>query len=218
MPAVSSCSPTLQWAAERARQVAAGAAAQLNDEDRRWLTAAFHRAEALAHAALLDAIDQLDAPYVEPLREQLADEERHVAVFADWQDEPPAPIRAPATRQRTEPVWFTTLLINEVAGYCQFEMLAALAEDPARRAQVEAVAADEVVHIERLVGWLEPWRPERSWAMVDRMVATFIGRLDGRMRQFLPRPELAELRGEMAALISDTLRRLLPSAQSDSLS
>ncbi|MFT5430503.1 MAG: hypothetical protein ACI9OJ_001178 [Myxococcota bacterium] len=182
---------------------------ELTDEDNEWLVTAFYRAEALAHAALVDAISQLNEPYLTPLTEQLEDEARHVDVFARWHTIPPEPVRPPASKQRNEPIWFTLLLINEVAGFCQFELLAGLVSDEVKHAEVAAVAADEVLHIIRLLDWLEHWRNQGSWMIVERMVNSFISKLEGRMTQFFPRDELGELRSALAGLVGKTLRRLL---------
>ena len=68
------------------------------------------------------------------------------------------------------------------------------------------VAADEVLHIERLLRWLAPLRGKAAWVTVSDMVRAFVERLPGRMRQFLPRDELAGLRAEMADITAELLQ------------
>ena len=189
---------------------------RLTDDDTLALAKAFHRAESLAHAALEDAIEQVSESYRTELEEQLEDESRHVSVFARWLGPDVDDFRVPRSRQRTEPVWFAMLLVNEVAGFCQFHMLEGLVDDPSRAAEVAAVANDEVGHITRLVKWLLPHYGTKSQAQIDHLTGAFRNRLEGRMHQFLPREQLAELRREMAAIINRLLVDLLPAEQPSS--
>lgn len=180
--------------------------------DRHDLNVAFYRAESLAHIALLCAMEQVDPRYAGELAEQIADEERHIGVFRRWLGDAAEPIRAPRPKQREQTVWFVTLLLNEVAGYCQFHMLAALVGEETAAQDVLEVARDEEVHIERLVRWLEPMAPTPAYKNVDAMLSRFEARLEGRMSQFLPRPELGELRQEMARITSELLHAVMPAS------
>ncbi len=202
--------PPLQTYADAARSAGERWAAALTGADQAHLGAAFHRAESLAHAAIEQALDQVAEAYRPELLEQLRDEERHVAVFAAWQATPCEPIQPARSKPRRDQVWFTTLLLNELAGYCQFHMLAGLVGDAVREADVLAVARDEEVHIARLTGWLAPDRDTASWRTVEAMAARFTKKLPSRMTQFLPRDELGALRAEMAeitaTLIGDIVR------------
>ena len=177
----------------------------LNDGDRRMLVQAFHRAESLARHALVDALDQVSEQYLAALKAQLADEDRHVDVFATWQQEAPPAVPAPRRKQRKEHVWFALLLANEVAGFCQFEMLSALLVDKTQQQQLQDIIRDETEHITRLARWLRPYRELPSFADVKRIAGRFNGDLEGRMQQFLPRQELAGFRREMGAVIRTLL-------------
>lgn len=188
----------LQSARAGATAVAAEWAACLTHEDRRALVWAFHRAEALAAVALEQAAAQVPRRYREELLEQLEDERRHVALFAEWLgDEPEVP--APPEKERPWQHWFASLLLNELTGFCQFHLLAALVEGEQRTAVLEAVA-DEEAHVERLVGWLRGSRSD-----LRRSVQRFCRALDGRMRQFFPREELAGVRAALGAVVERLL-------------
>ncbi len=191
------------------RSLAAGWGSTLNESDRRVMTECFHRAESLAQAALECARDQLDSSYREELTEQIEDEQRHVVLFETWLGPDRATIPTPKIRQRGPAVWFTLLLVNEVCGFCQFNMLAGLVGDREREAAVEAVAADEVQHILRLLRWLEPIREKPAFGEVEKVTGKFRRNLSHRMAQFLPREELAPLRDGMASAVSDLLGRLV---------
>ena len=199
----------LDRAEAQTQQLASAWSPQLDDNDRRYLVMAFHRAEYLAQCALEAAIDQVSEGFRDELLEQLADEQRHVDVFAQWQSDDVPAIPSPRVRQRSEPVWFALLLINEAAGYCQFHMLMGLLGDGERRDAVAGILADERVHIARLQRWLEAYRGKPAYAQVMEIIASFRKKLPGRMAQFLPREELADLRVEMAsrvdALIADVM-------------
>jgi len=199
-------------------------AARVNDAGRRWAAAlteadlamlrtAFHRAESLAEAALVAAIGQLDPARREELEEQLADERRHVAVFASWFPEGAPPVGLPALKQRPESVWFAMLACNELAGYCQFEMLAAILDDASKVESVRAVAVDERRHIARLVRWLAPERQRPMQREVDRFAGRFAAQIDVRMRQFLPRDELAPLRDAVGSAVSELIAELVLSEE-----
>ncbi len=199
----------LTAAASAATATATRWAGALTDEDHATLATAFYRAESLAHAALEQALAQVSEPYRAELREQIADEARHVAVFAGWHAEAPEPVPAPKPRPRGEPIWFTTLLLNEIAGFCQFHMLAGLVGDAVKEADVRVVAGEEIAHIERLTRWLEPTRKTKEWATVRAMADRFVARLESRMMQFLPSSQLAELRTEMGRITETLIEELL---------
>ena len=196
---------TLEASARRARETGARWQGQLNDQDQRFLVGAFHRAESLARHALCHALEQVSERYRPQLLRQLQDEDRHVDVFANWHEEPADAIPVPKEKQRTEPVWFALLLVNEVAGFCQFHMLSGLLGEGSKAEAVAAVALDETEHILRLSRWLAPYRDERAFADVERIVTRFRRDLDGRMKQFLPRDELSTFRGELSATINELL-------------
>jgi len=177
----------------------------LSEQDQRFMVAAFHRAESLAKVALCQAIEQVSDRYREELLAQLADEERHVDVFANWHDETGEAVPSPRLKERTEPVWFALLLVNEVAGFCQFHMLHGLLGEGTYADAVAEVAEDEIEHIERLCRWLEPWREAPAFSDIERIVGRFRRDLDGRMKQFLPRDEFRELRDGLSSTIEGLL-------------
>jgi len=180
----------------------------LTADDHRMLALAFHRAESLAEYALEEALDQVPDVKRAELIEQIEDERRHINVFAHWLGDPPD-VPRPKAKKRPPVVWYSVLLANEVAGFCQFHMLAGLLEDQGRREAVDAIAADECVHIARLVGWLQEFAATKTWGSVVQVTDAFRRRLEMRMQQFLPRDELSAVRAEMAALIDSTLERAL---------
>jgi len=195
----------LHASAGRAHAIGSSWRGALGEQDQRFMVTAFHRAESLAKVALCQALEQVSDRYRPDLERQLDDEQRHVDVFAAWHDEPPADIRSPRARQRTEPVWFALLLVNEVAGFCQFHMLHGLLGEGRYADAVAQVARDEVEHIERLSRWLQPWQGAPAFADIERIVSRFRGRLDERMQQFLPRDDFREFRAELAATIDALL-------------
>lgn len=188
-------------------------AAALTTVDLAHLVAAFHRAESLAEAALVAAIGQLGLDRRTELTEQLEDERRHVAVFASWFDDGAPPVSLPDEKQRPEAVWFAMLACNELAGFCQFEMLAAILHDPTKVEAVRAVAADERRHIARLVRWLAPERRRPAQREVDRFASRFATHIDARMRQFLPREELAPLRSAVGNAVADLIAEFVLSEE-----
>ena len=196
---------TLQTAEERARSAGERWRGRLDDQDQRFLINAFHRAESLARHALCQAIEQVTERYRSQLRAQLQDEDRHVAVFAHWHEKREASTPIPKCKQRSEPVWFALLLVNEVAGFCQFHMLHGLLGEGSRADAVAEIARDETEHIVRLARWITPFRDARAFADIERIVIRFRHDLDGRMKQFLPREEFSALREEL----SDTIQGLL---------
>jgi hypothetical protein len=173
------------------------------------LHAAFHRAESLAEMALRTARAQLSPAFHAELDEQIADELRHVDTFDRWL---PPGAREPIPRvakQRPEAIWFAVLLINEIAGFCQFEMLAALDPDDDRKAKVRAISADERRHIARLVRWLAPVRGRPMAGEIQKIARTFQRQIDVRMRQFLPREALSDLRDVVGGAIVDVIDALV---------
>lgn len=198
---------TLRMAASRCAKTAEKWSDDLTESDRSELVLAFHRAESLAHHALEQAIEQVSVRYRQELREQLLDEERHVDVFVSWHADC-SEVVPPRSKQRGEAVWFVTLLLNEIAGYCQFEMLKRLLGSDAKQAQIAEIVEDEERHIRRLHGWLLPIWDTPTAKILDRMVTRFSGRLEGRMAQFFPREGLASLRNEMAEHIRDVVQHL----------
>ena len=186
--------------------------AELRDEDHHMLVLAFYRAETLAEYALLEAHAQVPTAYQEELAEQIEDERRHVAVFADWMQEPPE-IPVPKSKRRPNDVWYSVLLANEIAGYCQFHMLAGLLADPARREAVESIARDERRHIARLTRWIRQYAGQPTWGSITQVTSAFRRRLDTRMEQFLPRSELSDVRKDMAQLIDSCLLDALALAE-----
>jgi len=193
----------------QAQSLASGWSNRLTDDDRQYLVAAFHRAEYLAQCALETSIDQVSEGYRAELVEQLADEERHVDVFAQWQAGDVPTIPKPRVRQRSESVWFALLLINEAAGYCQFHMLMGLLDEGEQREAVAGILADERVHIARLQRWLAAYRGKPAHGQVMDIIASFRKKLPGRMTQFLPRDELAPLRQDMALLVDGLIEALM---------
>jgi len=181
---------------------------RLTDADRAFLIDAFHRTEFLAQCALEHAIEQVSEQYREELKEQLADEERHVNVFARWRPETAEPVTPPRRRERDEAIWFALLLINEATGYCQFQMLVALLGDPERQAEVRAILVDERIHIARLQRWLGAYVNRPVFSQIETITQSFQRNLPGRMKQFLPRDELAPLRADMATLVSGLIDQL----------
>ena len=185
--------------AERASgEVARGSVALLGESDMRALVAGFYRAEALAQGALEQAAGQVPKRYRAELAEQIEDERRHVELFAGWLDALPAVV-APEPTVRQPEHWFVSLLFNELAGYCQFHLLAALADSPDRKAAVLHVVEEERTHVLRLAGWLA------GSVAVERSSHRFCRALSGRMRQFFPREDLAPVR----AALRDVVTRLV---------
>ncbi len=180
------------------------------------LAAAFHRAESLAEAAIRAAMAEAPEGHRAELAQQLEDEQRHVAVFADWGAAARADYGPPPQVRRPPGVWYTLLLVNELAGFCQFEMLAGLLEHngspegAARAAAVRRIADDERLHVARLHGWLQPLFREHAdfQREVQRLAGRFVRGLDARMTQFLPRPELAPLRAGVADAIATLVNTL----------
>ncbi len=201
--------PTLETAldtsAQRAQRTGARWRGLLNEQDQRFLVGAFHRAESLARHALCHALVQVSERYRPQLLTQLQDEDRHVDVFAHWDEQPAVAIPIPKKRQRTEPVWFALLLVNEVAGFCQFHMLQGLLGEGGKAEAVAEVARDESEHIVRLARWLAPFQGSRAFADIERIVARFRRDLDGRMKQFLPRDEFSPFRDELSGTINELL-------------
>jgi len=196
---------SLEACAQRAHALGCQWRGTLSEQDQRFMVKAFHRAESLAKVALCQALEQVSEQYQPSLLAQLADEERHVDVFANWRDEAEEEVLSPRLKERTEPVWFALLLVNEVAGFCQFHMLHGLLGEGAYADAVAEVAHDEIEHIERLSRWLEPWREAPAFADIERIVRRFRRDLDGRMKQFLPRDEFEEFRAELATAIEQLL-------------
>ena len=119
---------------------------RLSIADRSNLIRAFHRAEALAEFALLDAIEQVPPQHAEDLRRQRMEEERHVHVFSSFlEHQVEEPLR-PKSKKRPPSVWYGLLLLNELTGYCQFSMLAALLDLQEQRL-LATVMADEEEHV-----------------------------------------------------------------------
>ena len=180
---------------------------ELIEEDWRELVYAFYRAESLARAALVTAIEQVHESHRSGLQEQLEDESRHVDVFAGWIGDAPE-LGYPKPKTREDGVWFAVLLINVITGYCQFRMLSALLSSPEQRAEIEQVIGDEENHIVRLVRWLEPIWPTPNGHIPRQMITAFVRGLNGRMCQFFPRNDLDGLRQEIGGHIGTTLRAL----------
>ncbi len=198
----------LDITATECRQIAAQWIDELTPEDQRYMVQAFHRAESLAHHALSDAIEQLPQNFQSELLEQLADETRHVDVFANWHNDEPQVIRIPKTKKRGAHVWFALLLINEITGFCQFQMLYGLQKNPQKAEEVAEIIADEIRHIQRLVRWLKAFEETPSKTEIQRIIAAFRSKLVQRMTQFLPRKELSGLRTQMSAAIDALLSQL----------
>jgi hypothetical protein len=180
----------------------------LTADDHQQLALAFHRAESLAEYALEEALQQVPNDKSHELIEQIEDERRHINVFAHWLGAPPD-IPRPKSKNRPPVVWYSILLANEIAGFCQFHMLAGLLEDTERRDAVNAIAADERVHIARLVRWLQEFKDTPTWGSVVQVTDAFRRRLGMRMQQFLPREELSNVRTEMAEIIDSMLAAAL---------
>jgi hypothetical protein len=182
--------------------------AQLSEGDKGSLIRAFHRAEALAEFALVEAIMQVPEEHGKDLARQRVEEERHVDVFAGFLggavDIPPRP----KSKVRPPSVWYGLLLLNELTGYCQFSMLAALLE-PSERFVLETVIAEEEEHVERLLRWMEPVWESRECQQATRMVQRFRADLPGRMEQFFEGPHLEGLRQEMGGHVRVLLDGLL---------
>ncbi len=195
----------LEASAHRAQQTGERWRGHLDKQDQLFLVGAFHRAESLARYALCHALEQVSEDYRPQLKTQLQDEDRHVDVFANWHEQPATPIPTPKRKQRTEPVWFALLLVNEVAGFCQFHMLNGLLGEGSKAEAVAEVAHDETEHILRLSRWLAPFRDSRAFADIERIVTRFRRDLDGRMKQFLPRDEFSSFRDELSATINELL-------------
>jgi len=126
-------------------------------------------------------------------------------VFAAWRDDKDEKVASPRLKERTEPVWFALLLVNEVAGFCQFHMLHGLLGEGPYADSVAEIAHDEIEHIERLSRWLQPWQESRAFDDVNRIVQRFRGDLDGRMKQFLPRDDFRDFRADLSATIDSLL-------------
>lgn len=198
----------LEKTAAECRQIAAQWVGELTSEDQRYMVRAFHRAESLAHHALSDAIEQLPQNFQIELLEQLADETHLINIFANWHNNEPNVIRIPKNKQRGAHMWFALLLINEITGFCQFQMLYGLQKNPQKAEDVADIIADEIRHIQRLVRWLEPFEETPSKTEIQRIIAAFRSKLVQRMTQFLPREELSGLRTQMAAAIDTLLGQL----------
>jgi len=180
----------------------------MTEEDFQQLVHAFYLAESLARYALYEAVEQVDERYRDELLEQIDDENRHVDLFDRWGkgfEVPPAPRH----RERDDFVWFVILLLNELAGYCQFSMLYALLATPEQKHDIEVTVLDEQRHIERLLRWTTDVWPSRRGILARNIVQAFQNKLPGRMGQFFPREELGGLREEMAEHISWLLDDLL---------
>lgn len=203
----------LDKAEAEAQGIAATYRNTLNRDDHDMLVLAFHRAETLAEFALQEAREQVPLKYQAELDEQIADEQRHISVFAHWLQAPPS-VPRPKSRRRPEVVWYAVLLANEIAGYCQFHMLAGLLADASHRAAVEEIARDERVHITRLTRWLRKYAGRATWGSVTQVTDAFRRRLDTRMQQFLPRDELVDVRTAMSSLIDTLLQDTLGLADS----
>ncbi len=202
------------------------------------LIAAFHRAESLAEGAIRAALPLVDPLHQAELAEQLEDERRHVAVFAGWLPSGGRDCGPASSAQRPAGTWYALLLLNELAGFCQFEMLAAQflsaaeASSPPdgdasarglpvarerpeigmarqRALAVRGIAEDERRHIARLVRWVAALPPSFDGEL-DRVTARFRQGLEARMRQFLPREELADLRRAVAAAIDQVIVDVVP--------
>ena len=207
---MSDLQESLRRAATAVETATSALGAVVTAGDQRHMWAAFHRAETLAHTALRAALPQLDHSYRAELEEQIEDEQRHVALFASWLCEPTAPASSPPPpRQRPAVAWFGMLLVNEMCGFCQFQMLAALLADaPAKRRRVIEVADDEGVHIHRLVRWLAAMPTDASSREVGKIALAFRRNLPRRMSQFLPRDEHAALRDAMCRIIGELVGTL----------
>lgn len=196
---VGGCLPSgslraLHEALDAAARDAAVPVGTLDPKDLRNLIGGFYRAEALAQDALERAAEQVPAEFRGELAEQIADEARHVALFASWLDAlPDVVLPAPTVRQPEH--WFVSLLFNELAGHCQFHTLAALL-DGERRSAVLHVLGEERVHVVRLAGWLA------GSEAVQVSAHRFCRALSGRMRQFFPREELAAVRAALREVIA----------------
>jgi hypothetical protein len=198
----------LEEASLRCRQTAKSWAEKMSEDDFQQLVHAFYLAESLARYALYEAVEQVEPGYREELMEQIEDENRHVDLFDRWGKGFEAP-PAPRPRERDGFVWFVILLLNELAGYCQFSMLYALLGTSEQKHDIEVTILDEQRHIERLLRWTEEVWPSRRGILARRIVEAFQNKLPGRMCQFFPRTELEGLRGEMAEHISWLLEDLL---------
>ena len=187
----------LEEASQRCRQTARDWADRMSEQDLRDLVFAFYQAESLARYALLETLEQVGPNYRDELMEQIADEDRHVDLFHRWGGGFEVPPR-PRPKEREDFVWFVILLLNELAGYCQFSMLYALLGTPEQRREIEEIAADEQRHIDRLLGWTEDVWESRRGNVARKIVEGFQNKLAGRMGQFFPRADLDGLRGEMA--------------------
>lgn len=202
----------LAHAAAQADAVAARWSQSLNATDRQALILGFYMAETLAGGAIEQALSQLPSGYHPGLKSQREDEDRHIGTFATWLGAPPE-VPIPRPRQRQIIQWLVMLLVNELTGFCQFHMLARMLAEPDAIEAVNAIAADERVHIRRLLEWLEPLWKTRSALPVGDFIARFRRELPGRMCQFFPREELGALRDEMVRVI-DTLLGHFPPANS----
>lgn len=181
---------------------------QLSEGDKGSLIRAFHRAESLAEYALVEAIKQVPEDHGKDLARQRVEEERHVDVFAGFLGgEVEIPLR-PKSKVRPPSVWYGLLLLNELTGYCQFSMLAALL-DPGEREVLETVMEDEEEHVERLLRWMEPVWGSRESEQATKMVQRFRADLPGRMEQFFEGPHLEGLRQEMGSHVRGLLDALL---------
>ena len=202
---MDSVAAILDSAAAQVRAAVGPFAGQLTPADHRRMAVAFHRAESLALNALRQALGQVGGAYRSELEEQIADEARHVDVFALGDATPE--VAAPAGKRRDEPVWFALLLVNEIAGFCQFHLLAAL--DEAAAGAALAIAEDERRHIERLARWLTRWRRAPVRETIERIGRTFVKNLPGRMTQFVVNPDLDALNHAMIAIIAGAVSGIL---------
>ena len=198
----------LEEASLRCRRTAESWADTMSEEDFQQLVHAFYLAESLARYALYEAVEQVEPQYREELLEQIDDENRHVDLFDRWGEGFAAP-PAPRPRERDGFVWFVILLLNELAGYCQFSMLYALLGTPEQKHDIEVTVLDEQRHIERLLRWTVDVWPSRRGILARRIVEAFRNKLPGRMGLFFPRAELGGLREEMSEHIAWLLEALL---------
>lgn len=198
----------LREVSERTRVVTALWSPHLNFQDKITLYEAFEMAETFALFALECAVEQVADRYRNELQEQIEDERRHIMVFSEWRGLELREINR-IRRTREDYVWFTLLLVNELTGYCQFQMLSSLVETEAQRDEVDRICKDEEKHIDRLIRWLFPVKGSSRAVVPREIVLRFERELPQRMQQFMPREELAPLRGAIAAQVSILLRWVL---------
>lgn len=193
---------------ERTKAIATEWAPLLTSEDRVALLEAFEIAETFALFALECAMEQVGERYRHELLEQIADERRHISTFSKWRGLPLREMNR-VRRTRDDYVWFTLLLINELTGYCQFQMLSILVETESQRYDVQRICEDEEKHIARLVHWLAPAANSTRSVVPKEMVRRFERELPLRMLQFMPRAELAPLRDAMVTQVGLLMRWVL---------